>query len=87
MINNLGKRVDVDKLVFEYKGNTPDKDFSKFDKAIDLINKIRDGEISLNGAKDEQAKLKSSMRETKKVQKRYLPKQSKEARRNIENRY
>ena len=27
-ISNLDKRVDIDKLVFKYKGNTPDEDFS-----------------------------------------------------------
>ena len=46
--NNLNKRVDIDKLVFEYKGNTPDEDFSKFKNALDLISEIRDGEISLS---------------------------------------
>ena len=66
-INNLEKRVDTNKLV-----NATDEDFSKFDNAFDLIHKIRDGEISLNEAKDEQAKLKSKMGQIKKVQKRYL---------------
>ena len=28
--------VDTDKLVFKYKGNTPDEDFCKFDNALDL---------------------------------------------------
>ena len=51
-INNPDKKVDIDKLVFKYKGNTPDKDFSKFDNALDFTNKIRNGEISLNGAKN-----------------------------------
>ena len=86
-INNLNKRVDIDKLVFKYKGNTPDEDFSKSDNALDLINKIRDGEISLNEAKEERAKLKSIMGEIEKVQKRYLLKESREARANIENLY
>ena len=45
-MKNLDKKVDIDKLVFRYKGNTSDEDFSKFDNALDLINKIRDGEIS-----------------------------------------
>ena len=40
-INNLDKSADINKLVFKYKGNTSDEDFSKFDN--DLINKIRDG--------------------------------------------
>ena len=34
-INNLNKNVDTNKLVFKYKGNTPDEDFSKFDNAPD----------------------------------------------------
>ena len=40
-INNLDKTADINKLVFKYKGNTSDEDFSKFDN--DLIDKIRDG--------------------------------------------
>ena len=68
-INNLDKKVDIDKLVFKYKGNTPDKGFSKFDNVLDLINKIRDGEICLNEAKNEQTELRSNIGEIKKVQK------------------
>ena len=30
-INNLDKMVDIDKLIFKYKGKTPDEDFSKLD--------------------------------------------------------
>ena len=37
------KKVDTHKFVFKYKGNTSDEDFSKFDNALDLISKIRDG--------------------------------------------
>ena len=61
--------VDIDKLVFKYKCSTLDEDFSKSDNALDLINKIRDGEISLNEAKDDQSKLRSDMGEIKKVRK------------------
>ena len=68
-INNLDKKIDNNKLVFKYKGNIPDEDFRKFDNALDLINKIRDGEISLNEAKDEQTKLGSEMRKITRVQK------------------
>ena len=45
------------------------KIFSKFDNALDLKNEIRDGEISLNEAKDEQTKLRSDIGEIKRVQK------------------
>ena len=77
----------LNKLVFKYKGNTADEDFNKFDNALDLINKTRRGEISLNEAKDEQVKLKSSRAEIKSVQKRYLLEESRDARTNIENLY
>ena len=56
-INDLDEKVDTNKLVFKYKGNTADEDFSKFDIALDLINKIRDGEISLSKAKVEQEQI------------------------------
>ena len=65
-INSLNKKVDINKLVFKYKGNTADETFSRFDNAFDLINKIKDGEIRLNEAKDEQTKLRSKIEEIKK---------------------
>ena len=43
-------------------GNNSDEDFSEFDNVLDVIDKIRHGEISLNEAKEEQAKLKSTLR-------------------------
>ena len=70
-INKLDKMVGTGKgkLVFKYKGNTPDGDFSKYDNAFALIDKIRDGEISLNEAKDDQVKLNSNLGEIKKAPK------------------
>ena len=38
-VNNLGRRVDIDKFLFKYGGNIPDEGFSKFDNALDLIKK------------------------------------------------
>ena len=86
-IKNRDKKVDTNKLVFKYKGNTTDEDFSKFDNALDLINKIRDGEISLNETKDDQRKLRSDMGEAKRAQKNHLLKEGREERTNIENLY
>ena len=86
-ISNLDKKVDTNKLVFKYKGNNPDEYFSKFDNALDLINKIRDGEFSLNKSKDVKTKLRSDTGEIKRVQKKHLLKESREARTNIENLY
>ena len=79
--------VDTDKLVFKYKDKTPNENFSKFDNALVLIDKIRNGEISLNDAIDEQTKFKSHMGDIKRVQKRHLSKENKEARTNTENLY
>ena len=67
-INNSEKMVDTGKLLFKYKSNTADQDFSKFDNALDLTNKIKEGKISLIDTKDDQARLKSDMGETKRVQ-------------------
>ena len=84
--NNLYRKVN-NKLLFKYKSNTADEDFSRFDNAFELISKISDGEISLNEAKDEQAKLKSRIGEIKKVTKRHLLRESREVRTNVENLY
>ena len=77
-INSLDKKVS-DKLVFKYKGNTADEYFSRFNNAFVnnmlFMNKIKDGEISLNEAKDERTKLRSKIGEIRKVQKRYLSKE------------
>ena len=51
------------------------------------MSKIRDGQISLNEAKHEQAKLKSKIGEIKRVAKQNLLKESTEARTNVENLY
>ena len=45
------------------------QDFSKFDNALDLIDKIRNGEINLNEAIDERTELRLDMGEIKRVQK------------------
>ena len=86
-INDLDKKVDTNKLVFKYKDKTADADFSKFDNALSLTNKIKNGKISSNDAKDDQARLRSSLGEIKKVQKKHLLKESRNARDNIEMLY
>ena len=86
-INSLDKKVNTDKLLFKHKAKTADQYFSKFDNALNLIDKIRNGEISLTEAKYEQAKLRSDIGEIKKIQIKYLLKESKKARENIKNPY
>ena len=65
-IKNLDNSVDRDKLIYKYKGNTSDADFSEYYGAIDLINKIKDGDVSLKQAINDQYELKSKLEEIKK---------------------
>ena len=50
-ITELDKKVNLDYLVYRYKGRSPDENFDKYDNAIDLFNKIQDGDIELTNAK------------------------------------
>ena len=65
-IKNLDNSVDRDKLIYKYKGNTSDADFSEYYGAIDLINKIKDGDVSLKQVINDQYELKSKLGEIKK---------------------
>ena len=76
-INILDKKVDTNKLVFKYKGKTADEDFGNFDNAHDLTDKIRNGENSLNDAKDDQIKLRSELGEIRKLQKTFINRKQK----------
>ena len=42
-IENLDKKVDRNKLIYRYKGNTADVNFGNYYGAIDFINKIKMG--------------------------------------------
>ena len=57
-ITDLDENVDSDD-----KGKTAD---AKFDNALDIIDKIRNGETSLTDVKSNQAKFKSNLSEVKK---------------------
>ena len=46
-IKNLDNSVDRDKLIHKYKSNTSVPYFSEYYGAIDLTNKIKDGDVSL----------------------------------------
>ena len=47
-ITGLDEKVNRDNLIDRYKGNTPDLSFKEFDNALDIIDKIRKGEITLS---------------------------------------
>ena len=43
----MNKKVDRYNSLYEFKGKTDDIDFSKYISSIDIMNGIRDGDISL----------------------------------------
>ena len=83
-IKNLEECVDrdKDKLIYKYKGNTSDVDFSEYYGVIDLINKIKDGD-DIN----DQYKLKSKLGDIKKVNPKRKSKNNLEVIKNVENLY
>ena len=58
-ITDLDKKVNNDDLIYRCKGNIADAKFDKFDNALDIIDKIRDGKIDLADVKYNQEKFKS----------------------------
>ena len=50
-ITDLDKNVNSDDLIYRYKGNTADVKFDEFDNALNIINKIQNGEIDLADVK------------------------------------
>ena len=58
------KITDLDKkkrLIYRYKGNTADVNFDKFDNALYIIDKTRDGRIDLADVKNIQEKFQSRL--------------------------
>ena len=65
-IVDSNKKVNSDDLIYKYKGNTVDAKFDKYDNAVDIINKIKNGEIRLATVKNNQEKFKLDLGEMKK---------------------
>ena len=65
-VSDLDKEINSDDLTYRCKGNTPDLNFDEFDNALALIDKMRDGKISLTDVKDNHEKIKSYLGEIKK---------------------
>ena len=59
------KKVHLDDLIYRYKGNTTNEEFNTYDKVLDLINKVKHGEIKLEEAKTDQINFKSGLCEIK----------------------
>ena len=66
-ITKLDKeKVNPDDLIYRYKGSTDDEKNNEFNNAFSVLDKIRDGKISLTDAKNDQAEFKSNQSEIKK---------------------
>ena len=52
----MTKKINLDDLIYKYKGKSPNEKFNQYDNALDLINKIKNGEIKLSKAKNDQIK-------------------------------
>ena len=83
-VTDLDKRVNSDDLIYRNKGNTADKKFDKYENALNIINKIQNGEISLADVKDNQEKRKTYLGEIKKGNKKRRLKEQKNTLHNIE---
>ena len=67
-ITDLDKKVNSDDLIYRYESNSPDLNFDEFDNALPLIDKTRDGKISLTDVKNYQEKFKSYSGDKKRKQ-------------------
>ena len=65
-ITELDKSVNPDNLIYRYKGLTADVKFSKFDNALNLLDKINEVKIRLADAKNDEIKFQSDLGEIKK---------------------
>ena len=59
-ITELDKKVILNDLIYRYKDKTPDGKFDKYDNALNLIDKIKNGEIKLAETQNDQIKFKSN---------------------------
>ena len=65
-IVGLDKKVNSNDLTQKCKGNTADAKFDKFDNAFNIMDKIKNGKISLEEAKNNQEKFKIYLGEIRK---------------------
>ena len=78
-ITKLDEKVNHDDLIYRYKGRTPDEKFDKYDNTLDLIDKMKNGEIKLTDAEKDQIYFKSTLGEIKKGNNKKRSKQQKNA--------
>ena len=82
-ITELDGKVNLDDLIYRYKGKIPDEKFNTYDNALDLIDKIKNGEIKLAQAENDQIRFKSTLGEIKKGNNKNRSKEEKSALYNV----
>ena len=60
-ITKLDKKVNRDDLIYRYKNKTSNENFNTYDNTLDLIDKIKNDEIKLAKAKNNQIRFKSNL--------------------------
>ena len=86
-ITKLDKKVNRDNLIYKHKGPTADVKFNAFDNALNLLDKMKEGEISLADAKNDNEEFKSNLSKIKKGNKKHKSKKQKNTLYNIEMLY
>ena len=86
-ITKLNEKVNLDNLIYRYKGETPDENFDRYDNALNIIDKIKNGKIKLADVKNDQIKFKSNLGEIKKGNNKKRSKEQKNALYNIDMLY
>ena len=76
-LEEIDKKVNPDDLIYRYKGSSADAKFNEFDNPFSLLDKTREGKISLADTKNDQAEFKSNLNEIKKGNKKHRSKDQK----------
>ena len=82
---DLHKKVNIDDLIYRYKGNTVNVNFEEFNNTLDITDKIRDGKIDLADVKNNQEKFNSCLEEIKKETKKKKNQKSKKKKNTLYN--
>ena len=80
----MNEKFNYTDLIYRYEGNTADVNFDRFDHAFSLLDKIRDGKISLTNAKNDQEDFKSDLNEIIKGNKKHKSKEQRNSLYSIE---
>ena len=76
--NNLDRKVNRDDLIYKYF----EEQFVKYDNALDLIDRIRKGQIIITNSKIDQEKFRTDLSEIKRGNKKHKSNEQKKPKKN-----